>query len=165
MAALQTCIELDIKPRDIMTMKAFENAVSACPCLPPEEWSVHAARAQWRHCVSTVCMPLPACRCLHISGAPRHGYGRLDQRHHPPDRDGAPDHSLPTPYPPLTRPVSPRAAPCRPVPPLSTPRGPLTAPSQARSAGVDFRLEDFRRISAETPFISDLKPSGKCVVE
>tara|TARA_B100000768_G_C10912273_1_gene222155 strand:- start:69 stop:206 length:138 start_codon:yes stop_codon:yes gene_type:complete len=26
-AALQTCIELDIKPRDIMTMKAFENAV------------------------------------------------------------------------------------------------------------------------------------------
>ena len=35
MAALQTCIELDIKPRDIMTMKAFENAVSACPCLPP----------------------------------------------------------------------------------------------------------------------------------
>ena len=61
--------------------------------------------------------------------------------------------------------MSPRAAPCRPVPPLATPRSPLTAPSQARSAGVDFRLEDFRRISAETPFISDLKPSGKCVVE
>ena len=35
----------------------------------------------------------------------------------------------------------------------------------ARSAGVDFRLEDFRRISAETPFISDLKPSGKYVME
>ena len=37
--------------------------------------------------------------------------------------------------------------------------------AMARSAGVDFRLEDFRRISAETPFISDLKPSGKCVLE
>jgi dihydroxy-acid dehydratase len=37
--------------------------------------------------------------------------------------------------------------------------------AMARSAGVDLRLEDFRRISAETPFISDLKPSGKYVME
>ena len=52
-------------------------------------------------------------------------------------------------------------APHHPLQPLTTPHH----PSQARSAGVDFRLEDFRRISAETPFISDLKPSGKYVME
>jgi dihydroxy-acid dehydratase len=37
--------------------------------------------------------------------------------------------------------------------------------AMARSAGVDFTLKDFRRISAETPFIADLKPSGKYVME
>jgi len=80
-AALQTCIELDIKPRDIMTMKAFENAV----------------------------------RLVMVTGG----------------STNATIHLI----------------------------------AMARSAGVDFRLEDFRRISAETPFISDLKPSGKYVME
>ena len=37
--------------------------------------------------------------------------------------------------------------------------------AMARSAGVNLTLEDFRRISAETPFIADLKPSGKYVME
>jgi dihydroxy-acid dehydratase len=37
--------------------------------------------------------------------------------------------------------------------------------AMARSAGVDFTLKDFRRISAETPFIADLKPSGTYVME
>ena len=37
--------------------------------------------------------------------------------------------------------------------------------AMARSAGVDLNLQDFRRISAETPFISDLKPSGRYVME
>ena len=37
--------------------------------------------------------------------------------------------------------------------------------AMARAAGVDLRLEDFRRIAAETPFISDLKPSGRYVME
>ena len=35
--------------------------------------------------------------------------------------------------------------------------------AMARAAGVDLSLQDFRRISHETPFIADLKPSGKCV--
>merc|ERR1719387_3441625 len=35
----------------------------------------------------------------------------------------------------------------------------------ARSAGVDLTLGDFKRLSAATPFISDLKPSGKYVME
>ncbi len=37
--------------------------------------------------------------------------------------------------------------------------------AMARSAGVDLSLEDFRRLSASTPFIADLKPSGKYVME
>lgn len=36
--------------------------------------------------------------------------------------------------------------------------------AMARSAGVDLTLNDFRRISAETPFIADLKPSGRYVM-
>ena len=35
----------------------------------------------------------------------------------------------------------------------------------ARAAGVDLTLGDFRRIAAETPFIANLKPSGKYVME
>jgi dihydroxy-acid dehydratase len=35
----------------------------------------------------------------------------------------------------------------------------------ARSVGVDLTLEDFQRISDKTPFIADLKPSGKYVME
>ena len=34
-----------------------------------------------------------------------------------------------------------------------------------RSAGVDLTLDDFKRIAATTPFIADLKPSGKYVME
>lgn len=37
--------------------------------------------------------------------------------------------------------------------------------AMARAAGVDLKLSDFRRISAETPFIANLKPSGKYVME
>ena len=37
--------------------------------------------------------------------------------------------------------------------------------AMARSAGVDLTLGDFKRIAAETPFISDLKPSGRYVME
>ena len=35
----------------------------------------------------------------------------------------------------------------------------------ARAAGVNLTLGDFRRIAAETPFIANLKPSGKYVME
>lgn len=35
----------------------------------------------------------------------------------------------------------------------------------ARAAGVKFTLEDFQRISDETPFLADLKPSGKYLME
>ena len=35
----------------------------------------------------------------------------------------------------------------------------------ARAAGVDWSMEDFQRISDRVPFISDLKPSGKYVME
>ena len=37
--------------------------------------------------------------------------------------------------------------------------------AMARAAGVDLRLEDFRRLSHNTPYIADLKPSGKYVME
>jgi dihydroxy-acid dehydratase len=37
--------------------------------------------------------------------------------------------------------------------------------AMARSAGVHLTLEDFQRISDQTPFICDLKPSGKYVME
>ena len=35
----------------------------------------------------------------------------------------------------------------------------------ARAVGVDVTLDDFQRISNATPFIADLKPSGKYVFE
>ena len=35
----------------------------------------------------------------------------------------------------------------------------------AKAAGVQFTLEDFQRISDETPFLADLKPSGKYLME
>lgn len=35
----------------------------------------------------------------------------------------------------------------------------------ARAAGIDFTLDDFQRISDETPFLADLKPSGKYLME
>ena len=37
--------------------------------------------------------------------------------------------------------------------------------AMARAAGVDLTLHDFRRIAAETPFLANLKPSGKYVME
>ncbi len=35
----------------------------------------------------------------------------------------------------------------------------------ARAAKIDFTLDDFQRISDKTPFIADLKPSGKYLME
>ncbi|MCH2215778.1 MAG: dihydroxy-acid dehydratase [Flavobacteriales bacterium] len=35
----------------------------------------------------------------------------------------------------------------------------------ARAANIDFKLKDFQRISDETPFLADLKPSGKYLME
>jgi len=35
----------------------------------------------------------------------------------------------------------------------------------ARAAGVDLTLDDFSRIAKETPYIADLKPSGKYIME
>ncbi len=35
----------------------------------------------------------------------------------------------------------------------------------ARTAGIDLTIDDFQRISDRTPFIADLKPSGKYVME
>jgi len=79
--ALQHCIEHDIKPRDIMTKKAFENAV----------------------------------RFVMVTGG----------------STNATIHLI----------------------------------AMARAAGVDLTLQDFKRISNETPFIANLKPSGKYVME
>ena len=35
----------------------------------------------------------------------------------------------------------------------------------ARAANIDFTIDDFQRISEKTPFIADLKPSGKYLME
>ncbi len=35
----------------------------------------------------------------------------------------------------------------------------------AKAANVDFKLEDFQRVSDATPFLADLKPSGKYLME
>lgn len=35
----------------------------------------------------------------------------------------------------------------------------------AKAANIDFKLDDFQRISDTTPFLADLKPSGKYVME
>lgn len=35
----------------------------------------------------------------------------------------------------------------------------------AKAANIDFTLDDFKRISEETPFLADLKPSGKYLME
>lgn len=35
----------------------------------------------------------------------------------------------------------------------------------AKTAGIEFTLEDFQRITDSTPFLADLKPSGKYVME
>ena len=37
--------------------------------------------------------------------------------------------------------------------------------AMARAAGVDLTLDDFSRIAQETPYIADLKPSGRYVME
>lgn len=37
--------------------------------------------------------------------------------------------------------------------------------AMARAAGVDLSIDDFQRISDSTPFIADLKPSGRFVME
>jgi dihydroxy-acid dehydratase len=37
--------------------------------------------------------------------------------------------------------------------------------AMARSSGIDLTLDDFQRISDKVPFIADLKPSGKYVME
>ena len=37
--------------------------------------------------------------------------------------------------------------------------------AMARAAGVDLTLDDFSRIAKETPYIADLKPSGKYIME
>mmetsp|Transcript_24630 Transcript_24630/g.84296 ORF Transcript_24630/g.84296 Transcript_24630/m.84296 type:complete len:568 (+) Transcript_24630:388-2091(+) len=37
--------------------------------------------------------------------------------------------------------------------------------AMARSVGIDISLDDFQRISDKTPFLADLKPSGKYVME
>jgi dihydroxy-acid dehydratase len=37
--------------------------------------------------------------------------------------------------------------------------------AMARTAGVDLTIDDFQRISDRTPFLADLKPSGKYVME
>ena len=79
--ALEHCIKHDIKPRDILTMKAFENAI----------------------------------RLIMVTGG----------------STNATIHLI----------------------------------AMARAAGVDLRLDDFRRLAASTPFIADLKPSGKYVME
>ena len=80
-AALEHCLAVDLKPRDIMTMAAFENAI----------------------------------RLIMVTGG----------------STNATIHMI----------------------------------AMARAAGVDLKLSDFRRISAETPFIADLKPSGRYVME
>jgi len=79
--ALEHCIAHDIKPRDILTMKAFENAV----------------------------------RLVMVTGG----------------STNATIHLI----------------------------------AMARAAGVDLTLNDFKRLSASTPFIANLKPSGKYVME
>src|SRR5690606_17611599 len=35
----------------------------------------------------------------------------------------------------------------------------------AHAAGVDLSLDDFRAVTARTPFLADLKPSGRYVME
>ena len=35
----------------------------------------------------------------------------------------------------------------------------------AHTAGVDFKLDDFQKISNQTPYLADLKPSGKYLME
>jgi len=79
--ALRICLEQDIKPRDIMTLKAFENAV----------------------------------RIVMVTGGSTNATLHLI--------------------------------------------------AMARSAGVDLTLDHFKEWSATTPFIADLKPSGKYVME
>lgn len=34
-----------------------------------------------------------------------------------------------------------------------------------RSVGLDLTLDDFQKVSDEVPFLADLKPSGKYVME
>jgi len=80
-AAVRHCLEHDIKPRDVMTMRAFENAV----------------------------------RIVMVLGG----------------STNATIHLI----------------------------------AMARAAGVDLRLADFRRLAACTPYVADLKPSGKFVME
>ncbi len=37
--------------------------------------------------------------------------------------------------------------------------------AMARAAGVELTIDDFQRVSDSTPFIADLKPSGRYVME
>ena len=126
----------DIKPRDIMTRAAFENAMVI---VMATGGSTNAGEPR-----------LGALGGVGLGGAAwEAGAGLRVQLRCP--------RSLPG---------------CQPSQPACPPRRPPPAPfavlhliAMARACGLELTLDDFQRVSDRVPFIADLKPSGKYVME
>ena len=141
-------LKKDIKPRDIMTRKAFENAIvltmalggstNAVLHLIAMAKSVHWQRRKKGEGPGMALCPRLTPPCAHsIQLAPCLLNDTLPLQYLAVSSSRCLTRSLPSP----------------------------PSPGLFRSAGVDLHLDDFQRISDRTPFIADLKPSGKYVME
>ena len=151
----------DIKPRDIMTRAAFENAMVIVMATGGSTNAggcgvVWAGLAGW-------------CGLVWAGGVLCRGTRWL--------RGGTVEPGAAVPPRRINRETPPLAcipflpAPLLPAPPLPCPCVPLAPPpvlhliAMARACGLDLTLDDFQRVSDRVPFIADLKPSGKFVME
>lgn len=126
----------DIKPRDIMTRAAFENAMVT---VMATGGSTNAGEPLLCGGLCRFVLPLLLCNVLLLWLA----LVRLT--------------STPSTSQSQTHP----APPCHPCAQLAV----LHLIAMARSCGLELGLDDFQRTSDRIPFIADLKPSGKYVME
>lgn len=161
----------DIKPRDIMTMAAFENAMVVVMATGGSTnagalcgrghvgagwlagWGGGGGR--WRGSSSSWPGPWEGgkrrARCAAAAA-------QASCRHAPcPSLSLASLALLPCLLTTCRPPTRPRLPPA--------PAAVLHLIAMARACGLELTLDDFQRISDRTPFIADLKPSGKYVME
>lgn len=142
-------LKKDIKPRDIMTRAAFENAMvivmatggstnagGCCVGAVSVCRSRDASRCPLRSAVALVAV-VARLTCMQYTHAAWTSPGRLA-------------------FELVVIPLLPS----RPQPPPV-----LHLIAMARACGLDLTLDDFQRVSDRVPFIADLKPSGKYVME
>ena len=134
-------LKKDLKPRDIMTLAAFENAIVLIMATGGSTNAGDSSRQQRQR---TACRQQEGPVAVAAGGG-----GPLALRQRPLWRNNARLRAAPTLL--LTAPPPPSAV--------------LHLIAMARSCGLELTLDDFQRVSDRVPFIADLKPSGKYVME